>query len=349
MVGGAVTGVGGWGFATTGLHVLTREASSIRVRYRKVSTRFHGRCAMACRPRCVGDDTVLKKLLEHNIVRDALIICAGSLVFAVGFDCFEARNGLAAGGATGLALVIQQIIEQMTSTRIPIGLQVLAMNVLLMIPVIKTGGLRYAARTVLGVIFSAVFTDALAPFLPNLGNGDLLLCALWGGVVTGLGLGLVFRVGGNTGGTDILAQILAKKTPLSNGVAMFGVDGLVVAISIPVFGLENALYALVAMYICSYVIDRVVDGMNSQRAAYIISDHYRRIADAVMNDLDRGCTELRARGSWTGDDRAVLFVVLSRSETAMLKELVAHIDPDAIVFISEVYEAFGEGFRNLRG
>ncbi|MGN0056407.1 MAG: YitT family protein [Atopobiaceae bacterium] len=291
---------------------------------------------------------MLKKLLQHNIVRDAIIICAGCLVFAVGFDCFEAKNGLAAGGATGLSLVIQQVVEVATGATIPIGLQVLVMNALLLIPVFRTGGLRYAARTVLGVIFSAFFTDALAPVLPNLGNGDLLLCALWGGVVTGLGLGLVFRVGGNTGGTDILAQLLAKHTPLTNGVAMFMVDGLVVAVSVPVFGLENALYALVAMYLCSYVIDRVVDGMNSQRCAYIISDHYRRIADAVMNDLDRGCTELHARGSWTGDDRAVLMVVLSRSETAMLKELVAHIDPDAIVFISEVYEAFGEGFRNLR-
>ena len=164
---------------------------------------------------------MLKKLLQHNIVRDAIIICAGCLVFAVGFDCFEAKNGLAAGGATGLSLVIQQVVEVATGATIPIGLQVLVMNALLLIPVFRTGGLRYAARTVLGVIFSAFFTDALAPVLPNLGNGDLLLCALWGGVVTGLGLGLVFRVGGNTGGTDILAQLLAKHTPLTNGVAMF--------------------------------------------------------------------------------------------------------------------------------
>lgn len=267
----------------------------------------------------------------------------------MGFDCFEAQNGIAAGGASGLALVIQQVVYNVTGVHLPVGVQVLAMNALLMIPVLKTGGLRYAARTVLGILFSAAFTDLVAPFMPNLGEGDLLLCALWGGVITGIGLGLVFRVGGNTGGTDILAQLLARRLPFSNGVAMFIVDGAVIVLSIPVFGFRNALYALVAMYISSYVIDRVVDGMNSRRVAYIISDYHRRIADAVMNDLDRGCTELEAKGSWTGKDRPMLMVVLGRSETAMLKELVAHIDPDAIVFISEVYEAYGEGFKNLRG
>lgn len=292
---------------------------------------------------------VLSKLLHRTFVRDAAVIVGGCLVFAMGFDCFEAQNGIAAGGASGLALVIQQIVFNLTGVRMPVGMQVLAMNALLMIPVFKTGGLRYAMRTVVGIVFSAVFTDAVAPFMPNLGEGDLLLCALWGGVITGIGLGLVFRVGGNTGGTDILAQLLAKRLPFSNGVAMLIVDGAVIVLSIPVFGFRNALYALVAMYISSYAIDRVVDGMNSRRVAYIISDYHRRVADAVMNDLDRGCTELAAKGSWTGKDRPMLMVVLGRSETAMLKELVAHIDPDAIVFISEVYEAYGEGFKNLRG
>lgn len=290
---------------------------------------------------------MLKRLLRKNIVRDVLVICLGCVIYAVGIDCFEIPNGIAAGGATGLAQVIQSLALRQ-GVRLPIGMQVLAMNVLLLIPVFRTGGMRYAARTIVGIVASSVLTDVLYPFVPTLGGGDLLLSTLWGGVIVGVGLGLIFRQGGNTGGTDIVAQLLARHTPLSQGNAMLIVDGLVVAASIPVFGIRNALYAVIAMYLTSYVIDRVVDGGNSRRMAYIITEHRDRMKEVILDDLDRGCTELMARGAYTGQERPVLMVVLSRNETGMLKQLVAAVDPDAIVFISEVYEAFGEGFRSLR-
>lgn len=290
---------------------------------------------------------MLKRLLRKNIVRDVLVICLGCVIYAVGIDCFEIPNGIAAGGATGLAQVIQSLALRQ-GVRLPIGMQVLAMNVLLLIPVFRTGGMRYAARTIVGIVASSVLTDVLYPFVPTLGGGDLLLSTLWGGVIVGVGLGLIFRQGGNTGGTDIVAQLLARHTPLSQGNAMLIVDGLVVAASIPVFGIRNALYAVIAMYLTSYVIDRVVDGGNSRRMAYIITEHRERMKEVILDDLDRGCTELMARGAYTGQERPVLMVVLSRNETGMLKQLVAAVDPDAIVFISEVYEAFGEGFRSLR-
>lgn len=291
---------------------------------------------------------MLKRLLRKNIVRDVLVICLGCAIYAVGIDCFEIPNGIAAGGATGLAQVIQSLALRY-GVRLPIGMQVLAMNALLMIPVFRTGGLRYATRTLVGIVASSVLTDALYPIVPTLGGGDLLLSTLWGGVIVGVGLGLVFRRGGNTGGTDILAQLLARHTPISQGTAMLVVDGLVVAASIPVFGLRNALYAVIAMYLTSYVIDRVVDGGNARRMAYIITEHRERMKEVILEDLDRGCTELMARGAYTDRERPVLMVVLSRNETGMLKQLVAAVDPDAIVFISEVYEAFGEGFSSLRG
>lgn len=290
---------------------------------------------------------MLKRLLRKNIVRDVLVICLGCVIYAVGIDCFEIPNGIAAGGATGLAQVIQSLALRQ-GVRLPIGMQVLAMNVLLLIPVFRTGGMRYAARTIVGIVASSVLTDVLYPFVPTLGGGDLLLSTLWGGVIVGVGLGLIFRQGGNTGGTDIVAQLLARHTPLSQGNAMLIVDGLVVVASIPVFGIRNALYAVIAMYLTSYVIDRVVDGGNSRRMAYIITEHRDRMKEVILDDLDRGCTELMARGAYTGQERPVLMVVLSRNETGMLKQLVAAVDPDAIVFISEVYEAFGEGFRSLR-
>lgn len=283
-----------------------------------------------------------------GLARDVLLIVAGSFVFAVGVDCFEVPHGLAAGGVTGLATVFYAI-AQGAGFYLPVGMQTIAMNVFLLLLVIKSGNKGYIARTVLGIVASGVLTDVVAVFAPTFGENDLLLCALWGGVITGVGLGLVFRAGGNTGGTDILAQILARHTALPVGTACILLDAVIIAFSALVFSVEQALYAAIAMFISGKVIDAVVDGPRTQRAAYIVSTKHDLIANKIMYDLNRGCTELQARGVWSGDSRPVLFCVLSRSEVVSLKGIVAECDPEAIVVISEVHEAFGEGFKNLAG
>lgn len=279
--------------------------------------------------------------------RDLALIIVGSAIFAVGVDSFEIPNGLAAGGITGLATVFHAL-AQTVGINLPVGIQTIVMNVLLLLLVIKTGNRGYIVRTIIGILACGVLTDALAPFVPVLGQNDLLLCALWGGVITGVGLGLVFRTGGNTGGTDIISQFVARKASIPMGTAIIIVDGIVIALSAPVFSVENALYAAVAMYICGKVIDAVVDGPRSERAAYIISEKHAQIASAILYELDRGCTELQARGLWSGAARPVIFCVLGRSQVPLLKEAVAQIDPEAIVIISEVHEAFGEGFGSIK-
>lgn len=289
---------------------------------------------------------VRDSILKRGLARDAMAIIIGSIIFAVGLDCFEIPNGIAAGGVSGLATIFAQI-GRAHGINLPIGLQVLAMNALLMIAVVHEGGLHYAMRTSLGIVVSAAATDVLAPFLPVLGEGDLLLCSLWGGVVCGLGLGLVFRAGGNTGGTDIIAQVAARHTSFSMGMASLLADAAVVVMSIPVFGIENALYAAIAMYLGTRVLDMVLDGFNTQRAAYVISDKHDEIKQHIFDDLDRGCTELLARGGYTGKDRPVLFVVLTRSEMALLRHVVAEVDPNATVVVGKIHEAFGNGFTSL--
>jgi len=290
-----------------------------------------------------------QKVLRSGLIVDSAYIVLGSVLFAVGLDCFEIPNGIAAGGASGLATVIAELLRRASLPVVPVGMQVLAMNVLLMGAVLHEGGARYAARCILGIVVSSVATDALAPVLPVLGNGDMLLCALWGGVVCGIGLGLVFRAGGNTGGTDIVAQIAAAHTSLSTGMASLVADAAVIALSVPVFGIENALYATIAMYLGTRVLDMVIDGFNTQRAAYVISDQHDEIKAHVFSDLDRGCTELLARGGYTGKDRPVLLVVLTRSEMAYLRRIVAGIDPSATIVVSKIHEAFGNGFTSLSG
>ncbi|HIY51770.1 MAG TPA: YitT family protein [Candidatus Olsenella avicola] len=281
--------------------------------------------------------------------RDALLIILGSLVFAVGVDSFEIPNGLAAGGVTGLATVFYAMADA-AGFYLPVGLQTIVMNVALLSLVIRSGDRGYIVRTVAGIVACGILTDLLAPVVPVFSNErDLLLCALWGGVVTGLGLGLVFRTGGNTGGTDIVSQLLARKTGMPVGTAIIIVDGIIIAFSATVFSIEQALYAAVAMFICGKVIDMVVDGPRTQRAAYIISVEHEKIANEILYTLNRGCTELQARGVWSGNPRPVLFCVLGRSEAVRLKQIVAEVDPEAIVIISEVHEAFGEGFRQITG
>lgn len=290
----------------------------------------------------------MKSISWKVVLHDALLIVVGSIIFAIGVDIFEVPYGLAAGGVTGLAMVFSAVAETFGVT-LPVGLQTIVINALLMILVVKSGSRGYIARTVAGIIACGFFTDALVPLLPVVGGEqDLLLCALWGGVVTGLGLGLVFRTGGNTGGTDIVAQVVARKTALPVGTSVIIVDGIVIALSATVFSVEQALYAAVAMFICGKVIDAVVDGPRAARAAYIISEEHGAIAHEIMHTLDRGCTKLEARGMWSGTERPVLFCVLSRSEAVWLKQIVAECDPKAIVVISEVHEVFGEGFRQIR-
>ena len=246
-------------------------------------------------------------------VRDTFLIVVGSLIFAIGVDCFEIPYGLAAGGVTGLATVFYAMAEKI-GVFLPVGMQTIVMNV-----------------------------------PTTIASDDLLLCALWGGIITGIGLGLVFRSGGNTGGTDILAQIVAKHFSMPVGTAVTIVDGLIIAFSATVFSIEQALYAAVAMFICGKIIDAVVDGPRTERVAYIISEKHAQIASQILYALNRGCTELQARGVWSGNERPVLFCVLGRSELVQLKQIVSECDPEAIVVISEVHEVFGEGFKQIAG
>ena len=275
--------------------------------------------------------------------RDAALLVAGCLLFAIGLDCFMVPAGLAAGGITGLATITHALFG------LPVGMQTLCVNIALLALIARGGDRRYLVRTIAGIVVSSVLTDILAPFMPAPAGDDLLLAALMGGVIGGAGLGLVFRSGGNTGGVDIIAQHISRKTGFGVGEITMAMDFLVVLASIPVFSFQNALYAVVCMFMSGRVTDAVLDGPRTTRAAYIISLKHEEIAQEIIHSLNRGCTEFPARGMWSGEERPVLLCVLSRAEVTRLKSIVSQIDPTAIVIISEVYEAFGEGFRRMEG
>lgn len=288
----------------------------------------------------------IQRIIRSRFVRDLPLVALGCAIAALAVDVFMVPQGLAAGGLTGLATIVAELGRR-AGLNLPVGTQTIVMNAVLLLFVLRTGGARYAVQTITGFVLFGFFTDLFAPFVAPLGERDLMLCALWGGIISGLGYGLVFRCGVNTGGSDTIAQIISRKTSLPVGSTVMAIDVAVCAASAPVFSLENALYAAIAMVLMGMVVDRVVDGADRRRMAFVISEQHERIADDVMYEMGRGVTEVQARGVWSGKDRPMLLIILDRRELSILKTVVAEHDPEAIVFIADVSEAIGEGFKEL--
>ena len=288
------------------------------------------------------------RVIRRRLVRDYVWMTAGILLTAWGLDSFLIPNKIAAGGVSGLATVIYYLAKA-RGVYLPVGIQMLVMNVVLLAIAMRTGrGWRYAAKTIYGIIGLSVAIDVFAQFVPHLASDDLLLAALYGGVLTGIGLGMVFKAGGNTGGTDLIAQMLSRRVSLGVGQLMLLADAVVTIIAGVVFGWQYALYAVVAIFVSGQTIDIVLEGLGTEKAAFIISEQSSAIGDAITGDLGRGATALAATGVYSGEPRGMLFVVVTRKELDDLKALVADIDPTAMVIISDVHEAIGEGFREMR-
>ncbi len=288
------------------------------------------------------------RVLKSRPLRDYLFMTIGCALTAWGLDTFLIPNRIAAGGVSGLATIIHYAAGDLLGIDLGVGLLTLLFNAVLLAIAFRARGLGYAAKTVYGSVALGVFIDIFAQFTLPIAESDLLLASLYGGVVTGLGVGLVFKAGGNTGGTDIVAQLLARSMPLGVGQIMFGVDAVVTLLAAVAFGPMLAMYGAVAIFVGSIVIDTVLEGLSNEKAVFVISDEHETIVQAVLHEMGRGATTLEATGAWTGQPRKMLFVVLSRNELDSLKRIVGTVDPTAMVVISNISEAIGEGFKEMR-
>lgn len=288
----------------------------------------------------------ITRLIRSRFVRDLPLVIFGCAVAALATDTFLIQHGLAAGGVTGIATIINELAGR-SGLSLPVGLQTIVMNAAIMLLVVRSGGMRYAVQTATGFLLFGFFTDLFAPFAVPLDTAELLMPALWGGILMGLGLGMAFRCGVSTGGSDTVAQIIARRFSLPLGTTVMVIDCLICAASAPVFSVDNALAAALSMVVTGLVVDRVVDGGNTQRAAFIISERSDQIARDILTGLDRGVTRIQARGEWTGEERPMLFVILDKREIQLLKAVVAEHDAGAIMVITDVNEALGEGFKEL--
>jgi uncharacterized membrane-anchored protein YitT (DUF2179 family) len=204
----------------------------------------------------------------------------------------------------------------------------------------------FGAKTIFGTIAMSVFVDLFNQFAVPM-TEDLLLAAIYGGVLSGIGLGIAFRSGGSTGGTDMAAQLVARFFPTSVGQALLIVDGFVIVLAGIAFGLELAMYALIAAFITTKTVDLVQEGQSYAKACLVISDDPETIGQRIMERLERGVTMLDGRGMYTKYDKQILLAIVSRMEIAMLKSIVAETDRKAFVIIYDVHEVLGEGFRGL--
>lgn len=275
-----------------------------------------------------------------GVIGEYLGITAGCLITAFSLILFTVPNKIAAGGVSGLATIVFYVV------RLPVGLTMLAINIPLFLLSLKELGVRFGLRTLYGTIVLSLMVDILDPLM-GVPTRDPLLAAIYGGITGGLGLGIVFRFRGTTGGTDLAAQLFKKYARVSVGQALLAIDAVVIALAGIVFNMELALYAMITLFITARVIDLVQEGMGYAKAAFVISKKPAEIAHGILHQLNRGATALSGRGLYTGQSRDVLLCVVSRAEISKLKALVSTLDPEAFVIITNVHEALGEGFREF--
>ncbi len=264
-------------------------------------------------------------------------IATGSFIFGFGLNYFIIANGLAEGGITGLALIIHYF------TAWPVGSVNLILNIPLLLVCWKRWGRLFVTKTLLGVAGVSLAVDLTRSV--GLQTHDLLLGALYGGVFSGIGIGIVIRSGATTGGADIIARFIHEQMGISMGKVYLAIDFFVLSLVAFFFGLEKSLYTLVAVYVFSEVVDKVVQGFNTAKAVMIISSAVPLITHTLIRELDRSATVLKGYGAYTGREKDVLYVVVGMHQLLQLKKIVRNYDPQAFVIVNDAYEVLGEGFR----
>jgi Uncharacterized conserved protein len=289
------------------------------------------------------------KIYNKNIIllRKYMVILVGSALMALSVNVVYEPLGLVTGGVSGLAIVVKYLTRPFIQGGFPIWLFTIFCNIPLFLLSAKVKGFRFLLSTVFGTITFILALMAIPVY--DLKLHDLLLAAILGGVIGGIGIGLVFSVQASTGGTDLLATVIhTSKKHISIPQILNFIDGFIILVGALVFGLGNALYAIIAVFITAKVSDAILEGLKFAKMAYIISDRYQEIADTILHQLARGVTGVSATGMYSNQDKKMLFCVVSKKEIVKIIEIAQKIDPKSFVIISDVREVMGEGFIEYR-
>ena len=283
-----------------------------------------------------------------------LLMVAGCFIMAAGFVYFIAPNKIVPGGVFGISIVIHHVTKGLFSFApqgIPIGLMGLLLNIPLILIAIKVLGPRFGIKTVLGLFLTSGFIDLqtwLYGYEP-LVKDDLLLSSVFGGVLIGFGLGLIFKSKASSGGSDILAMIFAKYNRLPLGQLLIYIDSVIVLVGLVVFrDWKIPLYSWIVIFISGKVIDTTMQGLDYNKALFIISDKYEEIVAKILNDLNRGATAIPVKGMYEGKERQMIFVNVNRREMVILQDFIKSVDQNAFLTVFSATEIFGEGFKSLK-
>lgn len=289
----------------------------------------------------------MERLIKKSKAGHYILIIVGTFLMAASVNLVYDPLDMVTGGVTGLAIVIKRVTSIWIDGGVPIWLTNMIINIPLFIAAWLVRGKTFIKNTLFATV-SLTVALYIVPSYPIV-NQDYLLGAILGGVLDGIGLGLVFTTSTSTGGTDLFAMIIHKFIPYYTvPQILIIIDGLIVLAGVISFGINKALYAIIAVFIISKVSDNIVEGLKFAKMAYIISDDYDEIAKVILRDLDRGVTGISATGMYSNKEKKMLFCVVSKKEIVELTEIVAQIDPKAFIIVSDAREVMGEGFREYR-
>ncbi len=296
-----------------------------------------------------------EKIFSKEWFRSYSLVTLGAFIMAAGFVFFINPYQIVPGGVYGISIVVHELTKGVFSfwpEGIPIGFFGLVLNVPLTILGIKILGPRFGIKTVIGFVLTSAFMDGLTMIFGEndpLGLADeILLACVFGAVLIGFGLGLIFKSKATSGGSDIIAMIFAKYTRMPIGQLLVFVDSTIVILGLIVFqDWKIPLYSWLVIFITGKVIDLVLEGVSYERMMFIISEKHDDIKNKILHDLSRGGTMFKGKGMYTDDDRKMIMTLVNRRELVVLKSFISKVDKDAFVVVTETTEVMGEGFKPI--
>ncbi|MCK9287341.1 MAG: YitT family protein [Sphaerochaetaceae bacterium] len=288
--------------------------------------------------------------INRRTITDYVMIIIGSLIAGFGIAAFTTPAKIAGGGVNGMATIFYHTLG------FEPGIAMLCMNIPIFIAGMKVFGPKYGFKSVVGMLLFSLSVSLFGliigyeGIIPYTDSVDVLLSALFGGIFIGAGIGFVMKGGANTGGTDIIAQIISRYTPLPLGTSLLFADGLVIVTSAFIFGIERAMYAIITVYTSTQMINYVimVAGTKYAKTVYIFSEKLDIIKQLIINDLHHGGTMFTGTGIYTGQDREMLMAVIPNQQISQLTSMVHHTDPKAFMIVEEAYQVLGEGFTPMQ-
>jgi uncharacterized membrane-anchored protein YitT (DUF2179 family) len=278
-----------------------------------------------------------RRLTRTAIWSRAVFLFLGAALVSVGLEIFLIPNRIIDGGIVGISIMASYL------THIPIGIFLFVLNLPFLYIGYKLIGKTFAVSTLFGIAIMSIGTTLLHPVDPL--TIDPLLASVFGGIILGIGVGLVIRFGGSLDGTEIIAILLNKRTPFSVGEVVMFFNLFILGSAGFVFTWDRAMYSLIAYYIAFKMIDITIEGFDESKSVWIISEKFQEIGDALMDRLGRGVTYLKGEGGFTGEDRKVIFVVITRLEEAKLKSIVDDIDINAFMAVGNIHDVKGGRFK----